>query len=61
MIRELKIKVNSDFVGCDNCVHADDTEAICKLRCCVYAVSRHIKDCYEPKGSEGNNGHYQVD
>ncbi len=52
MKRTIEVETNDDFEGCDDCVHSDDTEAICKLRCCIHAVSRHIKDCYEPKERE---------
>ena len=52
MIKELKIKVNSNFESCDNCIHANDTDEICKMRGCIYAFKENdIKDCYKPKGS----------
>ena len=50
MIRELKIKVNSSFESCNDCVNSDDTEEICKMRGCIHVISSEdIKDCYQPK------------
>lgn len=52
MERELKIKVNSKYEGCENCIHSNDTEEICKMRGCIHAiVDDDIKDCYQPKES----------
>lgn len=52
MIRELKIKVNSDFVGCDNCINSNGTDEICKMRGCIHALTENdIKDYYQPKES----------
>lgn len=52
MTRELKIKVNSSFESCDDCIHCDDTEEICKMRGCIHAIlDDDIKDCYQPKES----------
>lgn len=52
MERELKIKINSSFESCDDCVYSNDTEEICKMRGCIHALlDNDIKDCYQPKES----------
>lgn len=52
MERELKIKVNSSFESCDDCIHSSDTEEICKMRGCIHALTENdIKDRYQPKES----------
>ena len=52
MIREVKIKANSSFESCDNCIHSNDIKEICKMRGCIYALTENdIKDCYQPKES----------
>jgi hypothetical protein len=37
-----------DIEHCATCIHADDSEDICILRRCKYAIAE-LKDCYEPK------------
>lgn len=52
MIREFKIKVNSSYESCDNCINSNDTDEICKMRGCIHALTENdIKDCYQPKES----------
>ena len=40
-----------DIEHCATCIHAADSEDICILRKCKYAIAE-LKDCYEPKQSE---------
>ena len=40
-----------DIEHCATCIHADDSEDICILRKCKYAIAE-LKECYEPKQSE---------
>lgn len=52
MEREFKIKVNSSYESCDNCIRSNDTEEICKMRGCIHALTENdIKDYYQPKES----------
>ena len=37
-----------DIEHCATCIHAADSEDICILRKCKYAISE-LKDCYEPE------------
>ena len=37
-----------DIEHCATCIHADDSEDICILRKCKYAIAE-LKDCYEPE------------
>jgi len=34
----LTVPVKASFVSCQNCIHADDSIEICKLRDCVHAI-----------------------
>lgn len=50
MIRTIEVETNDDFEDCDNCIHDDDAEEICKMRGCIHAILEgDIKECYEPK------------
>lgn len=50
MKREIIVETDDDFEGCDECIHEDDTEEICKLRGCIHAfIKNDIKECYAPK------------
>ena len=40
-----------DIEHCATCIHAADSEDICILRKCKYAIAE-LKDCYEPKQPE---------
>jgi hypothetical protein len=40
-----------DIEHCATCIHAADSEDICILRKCKYAIAE-LKDCYEPKPHE---------
>lgn len=54
MTRTIEVETNDDFDSCDDCVHADDTEVICKMRGYIHAImSYDIKECYQPKEREG--------
>lgn len=53
MIRTIEIETNDDFKSCDNCIHSNDTEEICKMRGCIHAITENdIKECYQPKESK---------
>lgn len=53
MIKTIEVETNDDFEGCDDCVHSDDTEVICKMRGCIHAIMDYdIRECYTPKESE---------
>ncbi len=53
MKREIIVETDDDFESCDECIHSDDTETICKMRGCIHAISsKDIKECYQPKESE---------
>lgn len=56
MERELKIKVNSSFESCDDCIHSNDTEEICKMRGCIHAIAkkRHQR-LLSAKGKQENS------
>ena len=45
---------NENFKSCDDCVHSNDGENICRLRCCVHAFYR-LKECYYPKRGKAEN------
>lgn len=50
MKREIIVETNVGFEGCDDCVHSDDTNVICKMRGCTHAIlDGDIKDCFQPK------------
>ena len=42
---------SESFESCLGCIHADDTEEICKLRGCIHAF-RILRECYVPKEGE---------
>lgn len=51
MKREIIVETDDDFEGCDECIHEDDTEEICKMRGCIHAFTENdIKECYQQKG-----------
>lgn len=53
MTRKIKVLIDDNFESCDDCIHSDDTEEICKMRGCIHAIlDDDIKDCYQPKESE---------
>lgn len=50
MTRTIEVETNDDFEGCDECIHEDDTDEICKMRGCIHAIlDNDIKECYQPK------------
>lgn len=50
MNREIIVETDDDFESCDDCIHSDDTEELCKMRGCIHAISsKDIKECYQPK------------
>lgn len=52
MIRTIEVEENDDFETCDNCIHSDDTEVICKIRGCTHAIlDSDIKECYQSKAA----------
>jgi hypothetical protein len=56
MSRIIEVETNDDFKSCDDCVHSDDAEEICKMRGCIHAIlDDDIKECYIPKESEGKH------
>lgn len=53
MKKTIEVETDDDFEECDNCIHSDDIETICKMRGCIHAISnKDIKECYIPKESE---------
>lgn len=44
-------QLEQDIEHCATCVHDEDSEEICVLRKCKYAIAELI-DCYEPKQPE---------
>lgn len=46
-----------DIDHCATCIHATDSEDICILRKCKYAIAE-LKDCYEPKQPEHKRGEW---
>lgn len=47
-----------DIEHCETCIHSTDSDDICILRKCKYAIVELI-DCYEPKHPERmTNGHW---
>lgn len=54
MIRTIEVEENDNFKTCDKCIHSDDEAEVCRMRGCTHAIlDRYIKECYQPKGSEG--------
>ena len=41
-------KIDELFESCDDCIHSEDSGAICVLRCCVHAIEK-LKECYVSK------------
>lgn len=41
-------EMDENFESCNDCVHSDDTEEICRLRRCVHAFYA-LRECYRPK------------
>ncbi len=53
MERKIVVETNDDFESCDDCIHSDDTEVICKMRGCIHAIMDYdITECYQPKERE---------
>lgn len=53
MEKTIVVETNDDFKSCDDCIHSDDTEEICKMRGCTHAIlDDDIKECYRPKERE---------
>lgn len=54
MIKTIEVETNDDFESCDDCVHCEDSNVICKMRGCTHAIlDSDIKECYMPKEREG--------
>jgi hypothetical protein len=53
MEREIVVEIDDNFESCDDCIHSDDAEVICKMRGCIHAIMDYdITECYIPKESE---------
>lgn len=44
-------EMDETFESCNDCVHCDDTEEICRLRRCVHAFYS-LRECYVPKSGK---------
>jgi len=46
----IEIETDDNFESCNDCIHCDDTEEICKKRRCIHAIDiGKIRECYAPK------------
>ena len=49
-----------DIEHCETCIHSTDSDDICILRKCKYAIAELI-DCYEPKQPERMTNRQWID
>lgn len=46
-------KADKTYTGCDKCVHANDSEDVCRARLCIHAINC-LKECYKPVRPRGH-------
>ena len=53
MKKTIEVETDDNFESCNDCIHCDDTEAICTMRGCIHAIMYYdITECYRPKEKE---------